>query len=42
MINAAIDMLYHLGHAHHAEAIADAVNKTICEDKIHTKGNYNN
>lgn len=38
MLNAAIDMLYHLGHTHHAEAIQDAVWKTICEDHIHTPG----
>lgn len=38
MLNASVDMLYHLGHKHHADAISDAVYKTICEDKIHTTG----
>lgn len=40
MLNASIDMLYHLGHSHHADAIADSVYKTICEDKIHTPGTF--
>lgn len=38
MLNASVDMLYHLGHKQHADAIADSVYKTICEDKIHTPG----
>lgn len=37
MINASVDMLKHLGHHFHAEAIEDAVIKTITEDKIFTK-----
>ncbi|XP_037050183.1 isocitrate dehydrogenase [NAD] subunit gamma, mitochondrial isoform X1 [Bradysia coprophila] len=36
MLNASVDLLYHLGHKHHADAISDAVYKTVCEDKIHT------
>lgn len=39
MLNASVDMLYHLGHKHHADAINEAINKTICEDKVHTPGN---
>lgn len=38
MLNASVDMLYHLGHKNHADAISDAIHKTICEDKIHTPG----
>lgn len=38
MLNASVDMLYHLGHKHHAEAIQIAIRKTISEDKIHTPG----
>lgn len=40
MLNAAVDMLYHLGHKNHAEAIRESIYKTICEDKIHTPGLY--
>lgn len=35
MLNAACDMLRHLGHKHHATLIQNAVNKTISEG-IHT------
>ena len=38
MINAAIDLLQHLGHLEHAKAISVALYKTITEDKIHTPG----
>lgn len=38
MLNAAVDMLRHLGHVQHADAIADSIYKTIVEDKIHTPG----
>lgn len=38
MLNASVDMLYHLGHKQYAEAISDAIRKTICEDRIHTPG----
>lgn len=41
MLNAAVDMLYHLGHKHHADVINDAIYKTLCEDKIHTPGEIN-
>uniref|UniRef100_A0A336MYW2 CSON003264 protein n=1 Tax=Culicoides sonorensis TaxID=179676 RepID=A0A336MYW2_CULSO len=37
MLNASVDMLKHLGHHLHAEAIEDAITKTINEDKILTK-----
>lgn len=40
MLNASVDMLYHLGHKHHADAISDSIYKTICEDKIHTPGEW--
>jgi len=36
MLNAAVDMLNHLGHKQHANAIADAIYQTIVVDKIHT------
>jgi len=36
MLNASVDMLYHLGHKNHADAIGEAIYKTVCEDKIHT------
>ncbi|KAK7789198.1 hypothetical protein R5R35_014109 [Gryllus longicercus] len=36
MLNAAVDMLEHLGHKYHAEIIYDAIEKTINEDRIHT------
>lgn len=39
MLNAAVDMLDHLGHKGHAEAIRIAIRKTVCEDKVHTPGN---
>lgn len=42
MINASVDMLYHLGHKHHADAIQIAIRKTVSEDKIHTPGKLNN
>lgn len=37
MLNASVDMLRHLGHDLHADAIADAIYKTICVDRMHTK-----
>lgn len=37
MINASVDMLKHLGHTFHAQAIENAVHKTITEDRILTK-----
>lgn len=40
MLNASVDMLYHLGHKNHADAINEAIHKTICEDKIHTPGKH--
>ncbi|XP_974070.3 isocitrate dehydrogenase [NAD] subunit gamma, mitochondrial isoform X2 [Tribolium castaneum] len=36
MLSASVDMLNHLGHVQHAELIQRAIEKTICEDKIHT------
>lgn len=36
MLNAAVDMLVHLGHVEQAQTIHKAIVKTICEDKIHT------
>lgn len=39
MLNAAVDMLYHLGHRYHADCISDALHKTIDIDGIHTPGN---
>ncbi|XP_044256584.1 isocitrate dehydrogenase [NAD] subunit gamma, mitochondrial-like isoform X2 [Tribolium madens] len=36
MLSASVDMLHHLGHVQHAELIQRAIEKTICEDKIHT------
>lgn len=38
MLNAATDMLYHLGHKNHADAIRESVWATVCEDKIVTPG----
>lgn len=38
MLNAAVDMLEHLGHKNHANIIQTAVDKTINEDHIHTPG----
>lgn len=38
MLNASVDMLNHLGHAQHANAIADAIYQTIVTDKVHTAG----
>lgn len=40
MLNASVDMLRHLGCEHHADAIADSIYKTICDDRIHTAGMY--
>lgn len=37
MLNASVDMLTHLGHHFHAEAISDAIEKTVNEDRILTK-----
>lgn len=42
MLNASVDMLYHLGHKNHADAIKDSILKTICEDKIQTPGKHSN
>ena len=39
MLNAAVDMLRHLGHKHHATIIQNAINKTI-NARIHTKDLY--
>lgn len=36
MLNAAVDMLRHLGHRNHATIIQNAINKTI-NAGIHTK-----
>lgn len=38
MLNASVDMLYYLGHKTYADAISNAIRKTIVEDKIHTLG----
>lgn len=40
MLNASVDMLNHLGHTQHANAIADAIHQTIVVDKIHTAGEF--
>lgn len=40
MLSASVDMLEHLGHTQHAHLIRRAMEKTICEDKIHTPGNF--
>lgn len=39
MLNASVDMLFHLGHNRHAHAIQAAIDKTINEDQVHTPGN---
>lgn len=36
MLNAAVDMLDHLGHAKHAKKIRRAILKTVCVDQVHT------
>lgn len=36
MLNASVDMLNHLGHKNYADAISDAIYKTLSEDRIHT------
>jgi isocitrate dehydrogenase (NAD+) len=38
MLNASVDMLNHLGHNQHANAISDAIYETIVTDKVHTAG----
>lgn len=38
MLNAAVDMLVHLGHKLHADLIEQAIKRTISHDKIHTPG----
>lgn len=38
MLNASVDLLNHLGHKHHANAISDAIYKTIVDDNIKTAG----
>lgn len=40
MLNASVDMLYHLGHVNHAKAIDNAIYKTLTVDKIFTKGEF--
>lgn len=40
MLNASVDMLHHLGHTQHANAIADAIYQTIVTDRIHTAGEF--
>lgn len=37
MLNSSVDMLRHLGHHAHANAIADAIYKTLTVDKVHTR-----
>lgn len=39
MISASVDMLHFLGHKTYGDAISNAIRKTICEDKILTRGN---
>uniref|UniRef100_A0A0A9Z381 Isocitrate dehydrogenase [NAD] subunit gamma 1, mitochondrial n=1 Tax=Lygus hesperus TaxID=30085 RepID=A0A0A9Z381_LYGHE len=36
MLNAAVDMLEHLGHKTHAGILSDAIRKTVCDDHILT------
>lgn len=36
MMNAGVDLLYHLGLTDHAQVIARAIDKTINVDKLHT------
>uniref|UniRef100_A0A1B6EP28 Isopropylmalate dehydrogenase-like domain-containing protein n=1 Tax=Cuerna arida TaxID=1464854 RepID=A0A1B6EP28_9HEMI len=36
MLNAAVDMLEHLGHQTHADLLSAAINQTVNVDKIHT------
>lgn len=38
MLNAGVDLLNHLGHKQHANAISDAIYKTIVDDNIKTAG----
>jgi isocitrate dehydrogenase (NAD+) len=38
MLNAAVDMLEHLGHHYHANMIHKAIDRTINDDHIHTPG----
>jgi isocitrate dehydrogenase (NAD+) len=38
MLNAAVDMLEHLGHHYHADMIQKAISRTVNEDHIHTPG----
>lgn len=40
MLNASVDMLYFLGHKTYADAISNAIRKTIVEDRIHTPGTH--
>jgi isocitrate dehydrogenase (NAD+) len=40
MLNASVDMLNHLGHTQHANAISTAIYNTIVKDKIHTAGMF--
>lgn len=40
MLMTSVDMLKHLGHNFHANAIEEAIVKTIVEDKILTKGEF--
>ena len=41
MMNAAVDLLRHLRLDNHAQWLAEAIHKTINEDKIHTPGEEN-
>lgn len=38
MLNAAVDMLEHLGHLTHAKLLSHAIDHTVNVDKIHTPG----
>lgn len=40
ILNASVDMLRHLGHKYHADAIDLAIHKTVAEDRIMTKGKH--
>jgi len=39
MLNAAADLLDHVGYHVYADSLKNAINKTVNEDKIHTPGN---
>lgn len=40
MLNAAVDMLEHLGHQTHAQILSSAIDNTVNVDKIHTPGKH--